>query len=161
MRRLILGAAIAEAVAPPLMPIAPAASASAATNCTSSEFAIQNEQGANMHVLSNRTVNAIKPGETEFCQTLENSSGPLYTIYEETNQSLCLSASGGGVIVTTACSGKDAEWHEYFSKAYTNFERPQWEGSKNCAFQEGPQPAPVNLQACVDKRGTTSDIWTK
>lgn len=161
MRRLLLGAAIAAAMAPALMAIAPAASASAATNCTSSGFVIQNEQGATMHVQTDRTVHAVKGAETEFCQTLENSSGPLYTIYEDTNQSLCLSASGGNVIVTTTCSGKDAEWHEYASKAYSGWNLLQWEGSLNCAFQDGIQPVKVNLQACVDKRGTTSDIWTK
>ncbi len=161
MRRLILGAAVAAAMAPVLMAIAPAASASAATNCTTPEFVIQNEQGATMHVQSDGTVHAVKGAETEFCQTLENSSGPLYTIYEEANQGLCLSASGGNVIVTRACSGRDAEWHEYSSKAYSGWSLLQWEGSQNCAFQDGIQPVKVNLQACVDRRGTTSDIWTK
>lgn len=161
MRRLILGAAIAAVMAPALMAIAPVASASAATNCETPEFAIQNEQGATMFVESTGHVHAVKGAETEFCQTLENSSGPLYTIYEDTDQSRCLTASGGDVIVTTACSGKDAEWHEYSSKAYSGWKLLQWEGSLNCAFQDGTQPANVNLQACVDKKGTTADIWTQ
>ncbi len=161
MRRLIMAAAIAAAATPMFMAIAPVTSANAATNCTSSEFAIQNNQGATMRVESNGVVEAVKGAETEFCQTLEES-GSIYTIYEETDQSLCLSRdSSGDVYVTTACSGADAEWHEYASKAYSGWSLLQWEGNLGCAFQPGIQPIVVDVQTCVDQRGDTSDIWSK
>jgi hypothetical protein len=160
MRRLIVAAAIAAAMAPAFMAITPVTAASAASNCTTSEFVIQNYEGATMVVETNGHVKAVKGAQTEFCQTLENSHGPLYTIYEENEQSKCLTGSGGVVVVTTSCSGTDAEWHEYPSKAYSGWSLLQWEGNLNCATQNGPQPAEVTLPPCADKRGDTSPIWT-
>lgn len=114
-----------------------------------------------MFVESNGAVHAVKGAETEFCQTLKNSTGPLYTIYEESNQSRCLTGSGGEVVITATCSGTNAEWHEYSSKTHSGWMLLQWEGNKNCAFQDGIQPTDVNLKACVDSAGTTADIWSK
>jgi hypothetical protein len=64
-----MGAAIAVAMAPAFTAIVPVTAARAATNC-SSEFVIQNYEGATMYVESNGHVDAVKGAQTEFCQTL-------------------------------------------------------------------------------------------
>ena len=104
-------------------------------------------------------VTVTKSGaSTLFCQVKQVNN--IFTIYEAAHQSLCLSASGGFAIVTSTCTGSGAEWNEINSKSYGS---PrillQWWESKNCGYQDGDQPAPVNLQACVDKVGTTGDVW--
>lgn len=95
---------------------------------------------------------------TRFCQVRQ--SGTLFTIYEASHQNLCLSASNGLADVTSACTGNNAEWNEIASKSYHGDILLQWWGSKNCAYQAGNQPAKVDLKACVDKVGTTGDVWS-
>ncbi len=102
---------------------------------------------------------ATKSGaETFFCQVRQVNN--IFTIYEASHQNLCLSASSGLADVTSTCTGSGAEWNEINSKSYLNgYILLQWWSSKNCAYQAGTWPAEVNLQACVDKFGTTGDVW--
>lgn len=160
MRRLIVGAALALA-APALMAFLPVASASAATPCGSNpQFVITNNRGAVMTVgaVSGDDVVVTKSGaETFFCQVRQVNN--IFTIYEAGHQNLCLSASNGLADVTSACTGSAAEWNEIVSKSYSGDILLQWWASRNCAYQAGDQPAKVDLQACVDKFGTTGDVW--
>jgi hypothetical protein len=101
---------------------------------------------------------ATKSGAvTFFCQVRQVNN--IFTIYEASHQNLCLSASSGFADVTSTCTGSGAEWNEIISKSYNGDILLQWWASKNCAYQAGLQPAEVNLQACVDKVGTTGDVW--
>jgi|ERR1700722_9290541 len=160
MRRFIVGATIAAALAPMFMVLAPVTSASASANCQTGAFAIKNKEGATMRVESNNVVEAVKGAETEFCQTLENSHGPIYTIHEDSNQNLCLTINGSGdAVVAAVCSTVGAEWHEYSSKTYSGFGLYQWEGDQGCATQPGTQPIDVVVEPCKDVGGYTSDIW--